>query len=98
LTGKRIIQAFDKQAKTEVDKAVEEAKASPVPWSEDLWTDIYYKGTEPAIMRGRERDEVRRVDLNREADPAPEQRADRHFTGSRLLIGRIKKAGPQRPC
>jgi len=41
-----------------VDKAVDEAKASPVPRAEDLWTDIYYKGTEPSVMRGRERDEV----------------------------------------
>jgi pyruvate dehydrogenase E1 component alpha subunit len=61
LTGKRIIQALDKAAKEEVDKAVEEAKASPNPRPEDLWTDIYYKGTAPPIMRGREREEVRRV-------------------------------------
>jgi pyruvate dehydrogenase E1 component alpha subunit len=59
ITDKRVIQALDKAAKGEVDKAVEEAKASPVPRSEDLWTDIYYKGTEPSFMRGRERDEVR---------------------------------------
>jgi len=37
---------------------VEEAKASPVPEAKDLWTDIYYKDTEPASMRGREREEV----------------------------------------
>ena len=41
-----------------VDKAVEEAKKSPEPRLEDLWTDIYYKGTEPPFMRGREREEV----------------------------------------
>ena len=41
-----------------VDKAVEEAKKSPEPREEDLWTDIYYKGTEPSFMRGREREEV----------------------------------------
>jgi pyruvate dehydrogenase E1 component alpha subunit len=51
-------QALDKEAKQEVDKAVEEAKASPEPRLEDLWTDIYYKGTEPPFMRGREREEV----------------------------------------
>lgn len=45
----------------EIDKAVEEAKASPEPRAEDLWTDIYYKGTEPPVMRGREREEVRQV-------------------------------------
>jgi len=42
-----------------VDQAVEEAKQSPVPVAKDLWTDIYYKDTEPPSMRGREREEVR---------------------------------------
>lgn len=51
-------QALDKAAKAEVDAAVEEAKASPEPSTKDLWTDIYYKGTEPPFMRGREREEV----------------------------------------
>jgi hypothetical protein len=49
---------MDKQAKAQVDQAVEEAKASPEPELKDLWTDIYYKGTEPPLMRGREREEV----------------------------------------
>ncbi|KAH9173502.1 pyruvate dehydrogenase e1 component alpha subunit [Lactarius sanguifluus] len=52
------LKAIDKAAKEEIDKAVEQAKASPEPRAEDLWTDIYYKGTEPPLMRGRERDEV----------------------------------------
>jgi len=52
-------QQLDKLAKAEVDEAVEEAKASPVPLDKDLWTDIYYKGTEPSFMRGREKEEVR---------------------------------------
>jgi len=52
------LKAIDKQSKAEVDKAVEEAKASPEPDMNDFWTDIYYKGTEPSFMRGRERDEV----------------------------------------
>ena len=51
-------QKIDKEAKAEVDAAVEVAKASPDPTSKDLWTDIYYKGTEPPLMRGREREEV----------------------------------------
>ena len=51
-------QKLDKEAKAEVDHAVEEAKASPIPSEKDLWTDIYYKGTEPPFMRGREREEV----------------------------------------
>ncbi|KAI9452164.1 pyruvate dehydrogenase e1 component alpha subunit [Russula earlei] len=54
-------QALDKAAKGVIDKAVEEAKASPEPRAEDLWTDIYYKGTEAPFMRGREREEVRSV-------------------------------------
>jgi len=56
--AKSTIQAIDRAAKEEVSKAVEEAKSSPEPRVEDLWTDIYYKGTEPKSMRGREREEV----------------------------------------
>ncbi|KAF8886890.1 thiamine diphosphate-binding protein [Gymnopilus junonius] len=52
------LKALDKEAKAEVDQAVEEAKQSPEPQSVDLWSDIYYKGTEPPRMRGREREEV----------------------------------------
>ena len=52
-------QQFDKEAKAQVDQAVEEAKRAPEPRPKDLWTDIYYKGTEPPLMRGREREEVR---------------------------------------
>ncbi|KIK03665.1 hypothetical protein K443DRAFT_676506 [Laccaria amethystina LaAM-08-1] len=52
------LKALDKAAKAEVDAAVEVAKASPEPSTKDLWTDIYYKGTEPPFMRGREREEV----------------------------------------
>ncbi|PPR03978.1 hypothetical protein CVT26_001051 [Gymnopilus dilepis] len=52
------LKALDKEAKAEVDQAVEEAKQSPEPKAVDLWTDIYYKGTEPPRMRGREREEV----------------------------------------
>ncbi|CAE6465908.1 unnamed protein product [Rhizoctonia solani] len=59
------LKTIDKEAKAEVDKAVEEAKESPEPDTKDLWTDIYYKGTEPPYMRGREREEyvARSVDL-----------------------------------
>ena len=52
------LKAIDKESKTEVDKAVEEAKASPEPDMNDFWSDIYYKGTEPRFMRGREKEEV----------------------------------------
>lgn len=53
------LKAIDKEARHEVELAVEEAKKSPEPSQEkDMWTDIYYKGTNPAYMRGREREEV----------------------------------------
>ncbi|KAF5323762.1 hypothetical protein D9619_012890 [Psilocybe cf. subviscida] len=58
LATEQELKQIDKQAKAEVDAAVEEAKASPEPLIKDLWTDIYYKGTEPPSMRGREREEV----------------------------------------
>ena len=54
------LKTIDKEARHEVEVAVEEAKKSPEPSQEtDMWTDIYYKGTNPAFMRGRERNEVR---------------------------------------
>jgi len=49
---------LDKEAKVTIDNAIEEAKASPEPRIKDLWTDIYYKGTEPPYMRGREREGI----------------------------------------
>ncbi|KAH7107712.1 mitochondrial pyruvate dehydrogenase E1 component beta subunit [Auriculariales sp. MPI-PUGE-AT-0066] len=52
------LKTLEKEAKAEVDQAVEEAKASAEPTEKDLWTDVYYKGTEPTFLRGRERDEV----------------------------------------
>ncbi|KAJ7232087.1 mitochondrial pyruvate dehydrogenase E1 component beta subunit [Mycena rebaudengoi] len=58
LASEQELKQLDKDAKTEVDAAVEEAKASPEPLDKDLWTDIYYKGTAPPYMRGREREEV----------------------------------------
>jgi len=36
----------------------EEAKASPEPVVKDLWADIYYKDTQPLLMREGERNEV----------------------------------------
>lgn len=58
LASEQDLKALDKEAKNEVDEAVEEAKKSREPELKDLWTDIYYKGTEPPFMRGREREEV----------------------------------------
>jgi len=82
--AKSTIQAIDGAAKEEVSKAIEVAKSSPEPRVEDLWTDIYYKGTEPTSMRGREREEVHEVVVS------SDQRAYRFFAGSRLLSQRIK--------
>ena len=59
LASEEDLKAIDKEAKAEVDTAVEEAKASPFPDEKELWTDIYSAGTEPPFMRGREREEVR---------------------------------------
>ncbi|KAK4684089.1 pyruvate dehydrogenase E1 component alpha subunit, partial [Tremellales sp. Uapishka_1] len=58
VTDEASLKAIDKAAKDEVDVAVEEAKKSPQPDLKDFWTDIYYKGTEPPFMRGREKEEV----------------------------------------
>ncbi|SNX85137.1 probable PDA1 - pyruvate dehydrogenase (lipoamide) alpha chain precursor [Melanopsichium pennsylvanicum] len=54
------LKRIDKAAKEEVDQAVEEAKQSPQPKEDTLWTDIYYPGTEPDWMRGRDRTEIHR--------------------------------------
>ncbi|EJD05806.1 mitochondrial pyruvate dehydrogenase E1 component beta subunit [Fomitiporia mediterranea MF3/22] len=58
LASEEELKHIDKDSKAEVDAAVEEAKKSPEPDMNDFWTDIYYKGTEPPFMRGREREEV----------------------------------------
>ncbi|KAF9030866.1 mitochondrial pyruvate dehydrogenase E1 component beta subunit [Hymenopellis radicata] len=58
LATEQELKQIDKDAKKKVDACVEEAKASPEPLLKDLWTDIYYAGTEPPFMRGREREEV----------------------------------------
>jgi len=52
------LKDLDKKAREEVNTAVEEAKESPEPELKELWTDIYYKGTEPPLMRGRDREEI----------------------------------------
>ncbi|BGP35977.1 alpha subunit of pyruvate dehydrogenase [Rhodotorula toruloides] len=53
------LKKIDKEVRATVEKAVEEAKKSPEPSQEkDMWTDIYYKGTNPLWLRGREREEV----------------------------------------
>ncbi|KAK8846539.1 pyruvate dehydrogenase (acetyl-transferring) E1 component, alpha subunit [Kwoniella newhampshirensis] len=58
VTDEASLKAIDKKAKEDVDIAVEEAKKSPVPDLVEFWKDIYYKGTEPPYMRGREKEEV----------------------------------------
>ncbi|KAM5532327.1 hypothetical protein V8D89_014006 [Ganoderma adspersum] len=58
LASEEDLKGMDKAAKSEVDAAVEEAKASPFPSENELWTDIYSSGTEPPAIRGRDREEV----------------------------------------
>ncbi|KAF9177947.1 alpha subunit of pyruvate dehydrogenase [Haplosporangium sp. Z 767] len=54
------IKSLDKEARAEVDKATEEAKASPQPDMEEFWTDVYKKGYEVPYLRGREPEEFHR--------------------------------------
>ncbi|KAI9182900.1 alpha subunit of pyruvate dehydrogenase [Blastocladiella emersonii ATCC 22665] len=54
------LKVIDKQAKEDVDKAVDEAKASPEPAVEEMWTEIYVKGTEPESLRGLTPDQIHR--------------------------------------
>ncbi|KAF9522177.1 mitochondrial pyruvate dehydrogenase E1 component beta subunit [Crepidotus variabilis] len=58
LATEQELKQLDKDAKAEVDQAVAEVKESPEPLIKDLWSDIYFKGTEPPFMRGREREEI----------------------------------------
>ncbi|GAA5886980.1 hypothetical protein JCM6882_009405 [Rhodosporidiobolus microsporus] len=53
------LKRIDKEARAEVERAVEEAKKSPEPDRDSvMWQDIYYNGTNPKWMRGREREEI----------------------------------------
>ncbi|TNY21452.1 pyruvate dehydrogenase e1 component alpha subunit [Rhodotorula diobovata] len=53
------LKKIDKDARAVVEKAVAEAKSSPEPSLETtLWSDVYYRGTNPMWLRGREREEV----------------------------------------
>jgi len=62
------LKRIDKEARAIVEKAVAEAKSSPEPSLEKtLWEDIYYKGTNPMWLRGREREEASRS-LSREVE------------------------------
>jgi pyruvate dehydrogenase E1 component alpha subunit len=46
------LKAIEKEVKIHIDKAVEEAKASPEPNVDQLFTDIYVQGTEPSALKG----------------------------------------------
>ncbi|KAG0347910.1 alpha subunit of pyruvate dehydrogenase [Podila humilis] len=52
------MKAIDKAARVEVDKAVEEAKASPEPDFDQLFTQIYQKEAGVPSLRGREPEET----------------------------------------
>ena len=46
------IQKIDKEVRALMDKAVEEAKASPEPAASELYTEIYAPGSEPPFIKG----------------------------------------------
>jgi len=52
------MKAIDKAARVEVDQSVEEAKASPEPDVDQLFTQIYQKGSGVQFLRGREPEET----------------------------------------
>lgn len=52
------LKKIDKEARAEVEKAVEEAKKSPEPAQDGMHKDVYYRGTNPMFLRGREREEL----------------------------------------
>ncbi|KAG0234980.1 mitochondrial pyruvate dehydrogenase E1 component beta subunit [Mortierella sp. GBAus27b] len=54
------LKAIDKAARTEVDQAVEESKASPEPDMDTFWTDVYKKEAGIPFLRGREPEESHR--------------------------------------
>ncbi|POY72964.1 hypothetical protein BMF94_3950 [Rhodotorula taiwanensis] len=75
------LKKIDKEARAEVEVAVEEAKKSPEPAQDkDMWTDIYYKGTNPMWLRGREREEA-----SPRLNFPPKESRIHHFTDSDLL-------------
>lgn len=52
IADEETLKGIEREVKAQIDKAVEEAKASPEPNVDQLFTDIYVKGTEPATLRG----------------------------------------------
>jgi len=53
------LKELDKKIRASVDHDVEEAKKSPEPEAGDeMWKDIYFEGTSPPWMRGREAGEI----------------------------------------
>jgi pyruvate dehydrogenase E1 component alpha subunit len=48
------LKELDRQAREEVEEAVEFAKSDPKPPAEEFWTGIYVKGSEPKYLRGTE--------------------------------------------
>ena len=59
VTSEDELKAIDKEARSYVDKEVEEAEKMPAPEATPkiLYEDIYVKGSEPPFMRGRTPDE-----------------------------------------
>lgn len=62
VSDENALKQIEKEARAIVDQAQKEAKASPEPNLKNFWTDIYFPGTEPAFLRGREPKEFHRYD------------------------------------
>jgi pyruvate dehydrogenase E1 component alpha subunit len=73
------LKEIDKEARAAVDKEVEEAEkgAPPDPTLQNLYEDIYVRGTEPAFMRGRTPDEnyYYPLDMKRDDSKFEQERA-----------------------
>ncbi|TPX51712.1 pyruvate dehydrogenase (acetyl-transferring) [Synchytrium endobioticum] len=52
------LKKIDKEARAEIDEAVNQAKASPEPDSRELFTEIYAPGSNPEFIRGVTPDDI----------------------------------------
>ncbi|RKP10535.1 dehydrogenase E1 component-domain-containing protein [Thamnocephalis sphaerospora] len=52
------LKQIEKEVRAEVDQSVQEAKDGKEPDESELFTDIYIKGTEPSLLRGRDLEET----------------------------------------
>ncbi|CAG8555011.1 5594_t:CDS:2 [Diversispora eburnea] len=53
------LKQIEKDVRSIIDKAAQDAQNDPIPDDSELYTDVYAKGSEIPIIRGREREEFR---------------------------------------